>query len=387
MEERFGRPGQACILAGLDRMFGFTCKFYPLLGVTASFIMCCSQFKLRSLYLFIFVLFYPPIAIGDRVPREPRLSPAYLMPQPLLNNGVARQGTCILNHLRTSNIVMLGNVNMGLRVSQNEFGGLRGKQSLGVQMSTSARETELNRGAEDNEGSMSMLNKIDRGPRKDEKVKVFGARLDSKVASRGEGLQVYDEVKVPDWVMEQILMECNGDLKKAKAMLRVRQGRLAKAEEFFRSGVKSFDNGQYKSAIESFTKAIQISPGGAASREGGQYTIWLGQALDASGQRGKAVQTLRALMSHEDVDVRRVAKGLEYIYTAPQLDLGEEYFQWIDLEKIGTHIERAARLLSFGCRCDQRRGQSFAILKARENAREILVGMVHATEAQGEISL
>lgn len=41
-------------------------------------------------------------------------------------------------------------------------------------------------------------------------------------------------------------------------------------------------------------------------------------------------------MSHEDVDVRRVAKGLEYIYTAPQLDLGEEYFQWIDLEKIGT---------------------------------------------------
>ena len=295
-------------------------------------------------------MFHPPIASGDRVVRDWKLQPAFLISPPLWRQGGALRGASFLSYIQTSKLVMSGEVNMGSQLSQSKLDGLRGKQSIETQMSPRAGET-VNKGAEDNEESMTMLTKIDRGPRKEEKVKVFGARLDSKVASRGEGLQVYEEDRVPDWVMEQILMECNGDLKKAKGMLRVRQGRLAKAEEFFRSGVKSFDNGQYRLAIESFTKAIQISPGGAASREGGQYTIWLGQALDASGQvtchksffclsdltqRGKAVQTLRALMSHEDVDVRRVAKGLEYIYTAPQLDLGEEYFQWIDLAKIRT---------------------------------------------------
>ncbi|EKX54660.1 hypothetical protein GUITHDRAFT_100135 [Guillardia theta CCMP2712] len=295
--------------------------------------MCSSGCKRSIFYFVMLAMFHPPIASGDRVVRDWKLQPAFLMPPPLLRQGGALRGASLLSYIQTSKLVMSGEVNMGSQMSQSKFDGLRGKQSIETQMSPRAGET-VNKGAEDNEESMTMLTKIDRGPRKEEKVKVFGARLDSKVASRGEGLQVYEEDRVPDWVMEQILMECNGDLKKAKSMLRVRQGRLAKAEEFFRSGVKSFDNGQYRLAIESFTKAIQISPGGAASREGGQYTIWLGQALDASGQRGKAVQTLRALMSHEDVDVRRVAKGLEYIYTAPQLDLGEEYFQWIDLEKI-----------------------------------------------------
>ena len=45
--------------------------------------------------------------------------------------------------------------------------------------------------------------------------------------------------------------------------------------------------GKYKGAIEEIGKAIIAVPGGAGSREGGQYSIWLGQAFDANGERGK----------------------------------------------------------------------------------------------------
>jgi len=36
---------------------------------------------------------------------------------------------------------------------------------------------------------------------------------------------------------------------------------------------------------------------------------WIGQAFDANGERGRAVRTMRALLTHDDRDVRRVAQG------------------------------------------------------------------------------
>ena len=179
---------------------------------------------------------------------------------------------------------------------------------------------------------MSMMSGTDVDKPTD-KVRVFGANLDSKVASRGQGLQDYEE----EWskaLMEQELAKVGGDMEAAKRALRRRDQLIRDAETAFRTGVKLMERGKYKMAIDEIGRAINTTPGGAGSREGGQYTIWLGQALDANGQRGKAVQTMRALRSHEDRDVRKAAGGIEFILTSPALHLSKKNFQTFDIEKL-----------------------------------------------------
>ena len=72
---------------------------------------------------------------------------------------------------------------------------------------------------DEDEESMSMMSGTDVF-RADDKVRVFGASLDSKVASRGNGLQEYEEKEVPKAVMDQILMQYGGDMEAAKLELR-----------------------------------------------------------------------------------------------------------------------------------------------------------------------
>jgi predicted nucleic acid-binding Zn-ribbon protein len=170
--------------------------------------------------------------------------------------------------------------------------------------------------------------------------------LDSKIASRGAGLQSYDEKEVSPALMAELLQKYAGDMDAAKRELRMRDMKTKEAEQFFRTGVKLMERGKYKMAIEEIGKAISAIPGGASSREGGQYTIWLGQAFDANGQRGKAVMTMRALKTHDDRDVRRVAGGIEYILTSPELKLNPKNYQSFDLEKL-DQIKQGKKALQY----------------------------------------
>ena len=56
--------------------------------------------------------------------------------------------------------------------------------------------------------------------RAQDKVRVFGANMDSKFASRGAGLQNYEEKKIPAAVMEELLFQHGGDMEAAKKELR-----------------------------------------------------------------------------------------------------------------------------------------------------------------------
>ena len=170
--------------------------------------------------------------------------------------------------------------------------------------------------------------------------------MDSKMASRGAGLQNYEEKDVSPALMEELLQKYAGDMTAAKRELRMRDMKRKEAEEYFRTGVKLMERGKYKMAIEQISKAISAVPGGASSREGGQYTIWLGQAFDANGQRGKAVMTMRALKSHDDRDVRRVAGGIEYILTSPELKLKKKNYQSFDIEKL-DQIKQGKKALQY----------------------------------------
>jgi len=213
---------------------------------------------------------------------------------------------------------------------------LAGKKTV-LQISSDKSEsigyTDVEDGEETDE-VMSMMVGLDQEERPSDKVRVFGANLDSKFASRGRGLQNFEDSQVTEAMMQKALAESRGDLELAKKNLRKNLQRLQDAEDKFRAGVNLMKSGQYQASIKNFMDAIAITPDGPLSREGGQYTIWLSQALAAKGDRAQALLTVRTLRSHEDRDIRRVAGGVEYIYSAPELEVGEEHFQWIEIEKL-----------------------------------------------------
>tara|TARA_B100000795_G_scaffold23013_1_gene15439 strand:- start:1065 stop:1310 length:246 start_codon:yes stop_codon:yes gene_type:complete len=75
--------------------------------------------------------------------------------------------------------------------------------------------------------------------------------------------------------------------------------------------------GEYRAATTAFTQAIAAYPGGMTSRKGGEYAVWLAQALHARGQTDEAKELLKSFEKHPDGDVRSVADSVLYIYQAP----------------------------------------------------------------------
>ena len=83
------------------------------------------------------------------------------------------------------------------------------------------------------------------------------------------------------------------------------------------AGVKGMRKGEYRAATTAFTQAIAAYPGGMTSRKGGEYAVWLAQALHARGQTDEAKELLKSFEKHPDGDVRSVADSVLYIYQAP----------------------------------------------------------------------
>jgi len=124
------------------------------------------------------------------------------------------------------------------------------------------------------------------------KVSLFGARLDDDVAGQ--------------------------EFKGTKAK--------EEYEKLFEAGVALMKRGEYKKAVTAFTRATACAPGGLTGRKGGQYAIYLAQALDAANRKKEAVGLLQRCEAHPDADVRKVADSVLYIMQAPELKLGEENF-------------------------------------------------------------
>jgi len=103
-------------------------------------------------------------------------------------------------------------------------------------------------------------------------------------------------------------------------------------ERLFQAGVKGMRKGEYRAATTAFTQAIAAYPGGMTSRKGGEYAVWLAQALHARGQTDEAKELLKSFEKHPDGDVRSVADSVLYIYQAPELKLGEENFMRINMD-------------------------------------------------------
>jgi len=103
-------------------------------------------------------------------------------------------------------------------------------------------------------------------------------------------------------------------------------------EQLFQAGVQGMRKGEYRNAVSAFTQAIAAYPGGMTTRKGGEYAVWLAQALHAQNRKGEAKKLLKRAASHPDSDVRTIADNVLYIYEAPELELSEENFMRIDMD-------------------------------------------------------
>ena len=56
---------------------------------------------------------------------------------------------------------------------------------------------------------------------------------------------------------------------------------------------------------------------------------------------------MRALKTHDDRDVRRVASGIEFVLTSPDLNLSKNSFQSFDIEKLDE-----IKVGGVGCVCE-----------------------------------
>jgi hypothetical protein len=87
----------------------------------------------------------------------------------------------------------------------------------------------------------------------------------------------------------------------------------------FESGMASFKSGEYSDAVEEFTRAVVLAPGGFTGRLGGQYAVWVAQALSAAGNDKEASLLLERCLEHSDADVQGGARQILDVIQAPEL--------------------------------------------------------------------
>jgi tetratricopeptide (TPR) repeat protein len=122
------------------------------------------------------------------------------------------------------------------------------------------------------------------------------------------------------------------------------EGGQEEHEKLFDQGTTLLRKGEYKQAVTAFTQATALAPGGLAGRRGGQYAVYLAEALGAAGERGEGIALLKRCEAHPDQNVRKISAQVLYIMEAPELKLGREQFVEIpslqDLDSKRTVVAR-----------------------------------------------
>ena len=162
-----------------------------------------------------------------------------------------------------------------------------------VQAAAAAR-----REREEEERALKKMQKVDA-----QRVSRFGARLDAGIASDDLSTVLSKEGK-------------------------------EEHEQLFTEGVQLMRRGEYRLSVKAFTQATAAAPGGLTGRIGGQYAIYLAEALQADGRRKEAVGLLQKCEAHPDKDVRKIADSVLYIMRAPELKLDGDQFVSLDMSGI-----------------------------------------------------
>ncbi|MFM7603156.1 MAG: tetratricopeptide repeat protein [Pseudanabaena sp.] len=89
------------------------------------------------------------------------------------------------------------------------------------------------------------------------------------------------------------------------------------ASELYQKGVSNFESGNYQQAITLLDRARALAI--LETNLGGEILIWLANAYDADGKTDEAIAICRSLKKHPVSSVRKSARYMLGILTAPQL--------------------------------------------------------------------
>ena len=89
------------------------------------------------------------------------------------------------------------------------------------------------------------------------------------------------------------------------------------ASQLYQEGVSNFENGNYQKSIALLERARALAV--VETTLGGEILIWLANAYDAVGKTEEAVAICRSLKKHPVNSVRKSARYMLGILTAPQL--------------------------------------------------------------------
>ncbi len=89
------------------------------------------------------------------------------------------------------------------------------------------------------------------------------------------------------------------------------------ALQLYQEGVTNFESGNYQQAIATLERAKSIAS--FDKKLGGDILIWLANAYDAIGKTEQAIDLCRRLQKHSAGSIRKNARYMLGIFTAPQL--------------------------------------------------------------------
>jgi outer membrane protein assembly factor BamD (BamD/ComL family) len=89
------------------------------------------------------------------------------------------------------------------------------------------------------------------------------------------------------------------------------------ASELYQEGISNFESGNYQQAIALLERARSLAIWETVL--GGEILIWLANAYDAAIKTDEAIALCRSLSKHPVADVRKSARYMLGILTAPQL--------------------------------------------------------------------
>jgi len=89
------------------------------------------------------------------------------------------------------------------------------------------------------------------------------------------------------------------------------------ASQLYQQGLRNFESGNYQQAIALLERAQNLVF--VDSNLGGEILIWLANSYDATGKTEQAIALCRSLKKHPTGSVRKSARYMLGILTAPQL--------------------------------------------------------------------
>jgi tetratricopeptide (TPR) repeat protein len=92
---------------------------------------------------------------------------------------------------------------------------------------------------------------------------------------------------------------------------------MESAEQLYQLGIANFERGNYHESVSQLEEACNLSV--LKTKQGGEIQIWLVNAYDAVGRYDEAIALCRTLTKHPSEDVRKSARFILGILTAPKL--------------------------------------------------------------------